>query len=73
MTDAKVGRYHSLVVRRPLNTPLIEIASSIDDGFVMALRVQDQPTWGVQFHPESILTDDGITLFRNFSNYLIEK
>lgn len=72
MTDAKVGRYHSLIVSRPLSAPLIEIARSTDDDFIMGLRVENKQTWGVQFHPESILTQDGITLFRNFSNLLAD-
>ena len=61
------GRYHSLVVEfdadRP--TPLIVTARS-EDGEVMALAHRDHPTFGVQFHPESILTPHGHDVLRNF-------
>ncbi len=66
-----VGRYHSLIVSRPLNELLVEIATSEDDGFVMALRVREHQTWGVQFHPESILTDEGTKIFGNFAKLVI--
>jgi para-aminobenzoate synthetase len=58
-------RYHSLVVARPLPAPLVEIAWSAD-GLIMALRHRDRPIYGVQFHPESILTDHGRKLIGNF-------
>jgi len=64
--ELEVGRYHSLIVSRPLTGALEEIATSKDDGFVMGIRVRDVPTWGVQFHPESVLTKEGVLIFRNF-------
>ncbi|MGL5446242.1 MAG: anthranilate synthase component II [Rhabdaerophilum sp.] len=61
-----VTRYHSLVVERDsFPTCLIPTATS-DDGLVMALEHRDAPTFGVQFHPESIATEGGATIFRNF-------
>lgn len=62
-----VGRYHSLVVEldEPLSSPLIVTARSEEDE-IMALAHRDAPTYGVQFHPESILTQDGEKLFANF-------
>jgi anthranilate synthase component II len=61
-------RYHSLVVEEPTVPPeLIVTARSNDDGYVMALRHSTDLVEGVQFHPESILTTDGIELFRNFA------
>lgn len=58
-------RYHSLVVEEPLPEELRGIAWS-GDGTLMALRHVSRPLWGVQFHPESILTEYGGTLLRNF-------
>jgi para-aminobenzoate synthetase len=58
-------RYHSLVVAEPLPEALRGIAWTAD-GTLMALRHADRPLWGVQFHPESILTEYGIELLRNF-------
>jgi anthranilate synthase/aminodeoxychorismate synthase-like glutamine amidotransferase len=64
-----VGRYHSLVVAEPdLPAELTVCGRATDDGCVMALRHRDWPVFGVQFHPESILTSDGRHLLRNFLN-----
>ena len=63
-----VGRYHSLVVdRATLPTELTVLATSQDDpDEIHALRHVTHPVWGVQFHPESVLTPDGKQLLRNF-------
>ncbi|MBD3387843.1 MAG: anthranilate/aminodeoxychorismate synthase component II [Candidatus Altiarchaeales archaeon] len=58
-------RYHSLVVDN-LPEELIKTAASLDDGEVMALKHRDYPIYGVQFHPESILTSDGKRIIENF-------
>ena len=58
-------RYHSLGVIEPLPPELRKIAW-LDDGTVMALRHVSKPIWGVQFHPESISTEYGRELLRNF-------
>jgi para-aminobenzoate synthetase len=58
-------RYHSLVVPEPLPPELRRIAWTAD-GTLMGLRHVSKPVWGVQFHPESILTEYGQTLLRNF-------
>jgi len=61
-------RYHSLIVEEPtVPTELIVTARSHDDGYVMALRHSTDLVEGVQFHPESILTANGLELFRNFA------
>ncbi len=60
-------RYHSLIVdEEHLPGCLDVIARSIDDGEIMAIRHRSYPIVGVQFHPESILTREGIKLLRNF-------
>ena len=58
-------RYHSLVVGQPLPRELQKIAWTAD-GVVMALRHVTRPMWGVQFHPESICTEYGTAILRNF-------
>ena len=61
-----VGRYHSLVaVETDLPDELIVVARSAD-GEIMAVRHRDKPVYGLQFHPESILTPDGNMVLRNF-------
>ncbi len=59
------GRYHSLIVEKLEGTDLSETAHS-DDGEIMGLKHKHHPTFGVQFHPESILTEHGYDLLRNF-------
>ena len=59
-------RYHSLVLETPLPDCLEECAWSEDRGELMALRHQELPIFGVQFHPESFLTEHGHQLLKNF-------
>jgi anthranilate synthase/aminodeoxychorismate synthase-like glutamine amidotransferase len=59
-------RYHSLVVARDTVPDVLEITAESDDGLVMGLRHRELSVEGVQFHPESILTDAGHDLLRNF-------
>ncbi|MFG2066381.1 anthranilate synthase component II [Micromonospora tulbaghiae] len=61
-----VTRYHSLVVDDPVPPPLEVTARSGDDGYVMGLRHRTLAVEGVQFHPESVTTRDGLRLFDNF-------
>jgi anthranilate synthase/aminodeoxychorismate synthase-like glutamine amidotransferase len=62
-----VMRYHSLVLKNWENTPLVPLASVADaSGELMALRHRNLPIWGVQFHPESILTEYGLELMGNW-------
>jgi anthranilate/para-aminobenzoate synthase component II len=58
-------RYHSLIVADPLPAEL-EVTAFTTGGEVMALRHRDYPVFGVQFHPESILTQYGRQILRNF-------
>ena len=62
------GRYHSLVVDRYSLPDCLEISASSPDGLIMGLRHKEQKTEGVQFHPESILTEQGKKLLQNFLN-----
>jgi anthranilate synthase component II len=59
-------RYHSLVVDRTTVPDVLEITAETDDGVVMGLRHRHHDVEGVQFHPESILTNCGHDLLRNF-------
>lgn len=60
------GRYHSLVVERDSIPDCLEISAESPDGLVMGLRHRELPVEGVQFHPESILTEHGKLLLKNF-------
>jgi anthranilate synthase/aminodeoxychorismate synthase-like glutamine amidotransferase len=59
-------RYHSLVVDRDSVPAVLEITAESEDGLVMGLRHREFPIEGVQFHPESILTDGGHRMLANF-------
>jgi anthranilate synthase component 2 len=59
-------RYHSLVVERSTLPRVFEITAWTDDGEIMGMRHRELPMWGVQFHPESILTVEGKKLLKNF-------
>jgi para-aminobenzoate synthetase component II len=64
----RATRYHSLVVS-PANLPeCLEISANTSDGVIMGLRHRELTVEGVQFHPESILTDIGMKLISNFVN-----
>ncbi len=59
-------RYHSLIVDRPTLPDCLEVTAWVENGEIMGLRHKKLPIWGVQFHPESILTESGMDLLRNF-------
>lgn len=59
-------RYHSLVVKRETMPAELEITAETDDSLVMALQHRTAPVFGVQFHPESILSEHGHLMLRNF-------
>jgi anthranilate synthase/aminodeoxychorismate synthase-like glutamine amidotransferase len=60
-------RYHSLVVYEPIPDEL-EVTATTPEGEIMGLKHKTAPTYGVQFHPESILTEHGKQLLQNFLN-----
>jgi anthranilate synthase/aminodeoxychorismate synthase-like glutamine amidotransferase len=59
-------RYHSLLVERSTFPKDLEITAETAEGEVMGLRHKSLPIWGVQFHPESIATDGGMKILKNF-------
>jgi anthranilate synthase component 2 len=63
-----VVRYHSLVIDRATLPTELSVTAESDDGEIMGVRHKTLPVWGVQFHPESIITEYGHDLLRNFLN-----
>ena len=59
-------RYHSLIVERSTLPACLEMTAWVAEGEIMGLRHRELPVWGVQFHPESILTVGGMELLRNY-------
>jgi anthranilate synthase/aminodeoxychorismate synthase-like glutamine amidotransferase len=59
-------RYHSLLVERSSLPPDLKITAETDEGEIMGLQHRSHPVYGVQFHPESILTQEGSKIIRNF-------
>ena len=64
--DFTVNRYHSLAIERSSCPPELEVTAWTDDGEIMGVRHRSLPIEGVQFHPESILTEHGHALLNNF-------
>ena len=65
----EAGRYHSLVVKKETLPSSLVSTAETDDGVVMGIRHKDYVVEGVQFHPESIMTDVGHDVLRNFLNF----
>lgn len=61
-------RYHSLIVKRETLPDCLEITAETENGTIMGLMHKQFPIHGVQFHPESILTQDGMKMLENFLN-----
>lgn len=62
-------RYHSLVIDPDRLPPELSVSARTSDNVIMGVRHQSRPIEGVQFHPESILTEDGKKLLKNFLDY----
>ncbi len=62
----EAARYHSLVIREDSLPPDLAVTAKSDDGVVMAVAHRGRPVFGVQFHPESVLTPEGEKLLGNF-------
>ena len=61
-----VARYHSLAALADTIPPSLQVIGTAEDGEIMAVRHQSAPVFGLQFHPESILTPDGRQIMQNF-------
>jgi anthranilate synthase/aminodeoxychorismate synthase-like glutamine amidotransferase len=59
-------RYHSLVIKRDTMPDCLQITAETEEGEIMGVKHKTLPVWGVQFHPESILTENGREILRNF-------
>ena len=62
----KATRYHSLIVEKDSLPDLLEVSATTPDGLIMGLRHRKYPVEGVQFHPESVMTEHGKKLLENF-------
>lgn len=69
-TPLKVTRYHSLIIDPPTLPDTLEITAETTDGIIMGVAHKTKPIHGVQFHPESIATDHGHAMLKNFINLL---
>ena len=66
----EVTRYHSLIIERETLPECLEITAETDDGIIMGVQHKELPIHGVQFHPESIATQHGHTMLKNFTDQL---
>lgn len=64
--NMQVARYHSLAAEMKTMPECLKVTAKTEDGEVMAVQHKDYPIYGVQFHPESIMTPDGKTMLKNF-------
>lgn len=62
----QVARYHSLSVQESTLPEELEVTARSDDGELMSMRHREYPIYGLQFHPESVMTPDGSAMIRNF-------
>ena len=63
-----VGRYHSWIIDNAQLSPELEVTALSKEGQIMAVKHRQFDIHGIQFHPESVLTPDGITIVSNFLN-----
>ncbi|MCL4216738.1 MAG: aminodeoxychorismate/anthranilate synthase component II [Candidatus Hydrogenedentes bacterium] len=66
-------RYHSLIIDRPTCPDALDIIAWTDAGEIMGVAHKTHPVWGVQFHPESILTEEGKRIVKNFMFHSTQK
>jgi anthranilate synthase component 2 len=67
-TPFEATRYHSLIVERASLPECLQVSAELEDGTIMGLEHKTLPIHGVQFHPESIASEHGHHLLRNFLN-----
>lgn len=65
-----IARYHSLIVDKDTLPDCLDVTAQTDDGIIMGLSHKEKPIHGIQFHPESIATQHGHTLLKNFCKVL---
>ncbi|THH41664.1 anthranilate synthase component II [Neolewinella litorea] len=66
----RAGRYHSWVIDPQTLPPELEVTATDDAGGIMAMRHREHPIFGVQFHPESIMTEHGRLMIKNLLNFV---
>ncbi len=66
--STEVGRYHSLVIEEKSLPDCLEVTAKSDDGCIMGVKHKERPVYGIQFHPESVLTPNGMKMIENFLN-----
>lgn len=71
--EIPVGRYHSWIVSDTGLPECLEITAKSKEGYIMALRHRTLDVHGIQFHPESVLTPDGVRIINNFINHKQDK
>lgn len=64
--NIEVARYHSLIIEKDAMPGCLEVTAQTDDGIIMGVRHKTKPIHGVQFHPESIATQHGLAMLKNF-------
>jgi anthranilate synthase component 2 len=64
--EITIARYHSLAADESTMPDCLKVIGSTPDGEIMAVKHKDMDIYGLQFHPESIMTPDGITILKNF-------
>ncbi len=64
--ETEVGRYHSWVIAPTTLSDELKVTAQSEDGQIMAVKHKKYPVWGLQFHPESIMTDEGKKMIQNF-------
>lgn len=65
-TPFKAGRYHSLILNEPALPDVLQVTARTKDGVIMAIKHLEYPIVGLQFHPESLLTEHGYSILLNF-------
>ena len=71
--EIQVARYHSLAAIKESLPDCLKIIAGTDDGEIMAVEHKEYPVYGLQFHPESVLTPDGYKIMKNFLERRIQK
>ena len=68
-SPVKVARYHSLAVKEETLPEELVVTARSEDNEIMAMEHREYPIFGLQFHPESVMTPQGLQMIENFINY----